>query len=500
MAYIYFPIAFIYLLPAVIFFWLSKDIVIIIMKKLQPKMNVFFTQTKRFIILRKEQIIIFIKKSAAVMKRVIKKLLSYILKICSKTKRGITKLITSKTEKKEKKKKSEIIAGCKKYIKATVGKIKSIKVKSKTDVKGETGVKDKIVKTKEVKSKTEKVSVTEQVKSQFDELDMITINAIAIMLSDTKMKAASPYIANLRKPDIKTVLLKFCQDTYFINDMDQLNKKLNKSYYKWKITRYLRKTTVFVKRGIGDTMSKKDAIRKARVTKNRYISRICETIINYESVKYIFALSKNDEISDSKRNYKLDHLSENYKDAMIYLVDILLTCTCISKMLFVERMIKRMDDNSEFKKIITNMANSIDDYNIIISKSRPVYKQYYQSELGYINGDDYLYGMAVTIMVNSIKRAENMDNKMLKINTGYKTAGDFKQDMQKWLDELSKSDFVSDIGMLILQKTTLSIKDNYDLLINAMQQLTDWEYYYNERVAYYRKERDKERYLKGDFD
>ena len=341
--------------------------------------------------------------------------------------------------------------------------------------------------------------VEEEIKWQFDNLDMITTSAIAIMLSDTKTKAASPYIKSLKKPDIRVILLKFCQDSFFATDMDQLNSLFSKSYYKWKITRYLGKITVFVKRGIGDSLPRTTAFRKARITKNRFINKICETINTFESVKYISALSGNEEISDSKRNYKLDHLSENYKDALIYLVDLLLTCTCISKMLFVERMIHNMDENSEFNKIIKNMAESIENHNLIISKSRPIYKQYYQSELGYINGDDLLYGMAITIMVNRIKKVAIKNTEKLQINRNINNTREFKQDMLRWLDGLSRSDSVDDIGTLILQRINLSINNNYGLLTNALQELTNWENYYSQRVAYYKKERDKERYLKGDF-
>jgi len=351
-----------------------------------------------------------------------------------------------------------------------------------------------------LKSNLDSGDVVEDIKRQFDNLDMITTSAIAIMLSDTKTKAASPYIKSLKKPDVRVILLKFCQDSYFATDIEQLNDLFSKSYYKWKITRYLGRLTTFIKRGIGDSLPKRIAFRKARITKNRFINKICETINTFESVKYISALSGNEEISDSKRNYKLDHLSENYKDALIYLVDLLLTCTCIAKMLFVERMIKNMDENSEFSKIITNMAQSIDNHNLIISKSRPIYKQYYQAELGYINGDDLLYGMAITIMVNRVKKVAIKNTDILQINTDLKNTRDFKQSMQKWLDELAKVDAVGDIGTLILQKITLSISGNYGLLTNALQDLTTWENYYSQRVAYYKKERDKERYLKGDFE
>jgi len=342
--------------------------------------------------------------------------------------------------------------------------------------------------------------VNERVKEQFDDLDMITISALGIMLSDTKSKAASPYIKKMKKTDIHVILLSFCRDSYFANDIEQLISLFNKSYYKKKIKKHLRKVTVFVKRGIGDSLPKKLAIRQARITKNRFIDKICETLNTFESVKYISALSGNEAISDSKRNYKLDHLSENYKDALIYLVDLLLTCTCIAKILFVERMIKNMDENSEFKKIITNMSKSIDDHNLIINKSRPIYKQYYQDELGYLNGDDLLYGMAIIIMVNRAKKVKAKEIGILQINKNQQDSLVFIEEMQKWLDALAKEDKIDDIGTLILQKITLSIENDYELLIDALQELTIWESYYERRVLYYKKERDRERYLKGDFE
>jgi len=334
---------------------------------------------------------------------------------------------------------------------------------------------------------------------------MITISAIAIMISDTKAKESSPYIKSMEKPDINTVLLKFLNETYHVTDINQLNKLFNKIYYKKKINKYMRKVLVFIKGGISDSLPKKNMwlVSRLRVSRKQlkaYIDKICETINSFESVKYISALSGNKEVSDSKRNYKLDHLSDHYKDALIYMVDFLLTCTCIAKMLFVERMIRLMPQNSEFKKIIENMASSIDDHNMIISKSRPVYKQYYQAELGYVSGDDFLYGMAITIMVNNIKKKEqlNVDTRCSQYSNYYYHV--FQNDMKSWLDDLAKEDNTTDIGALILKKIDASIYDNYDMLIDALSELLSWENYYKQRVVYHKRERDKERYLKGDFE
>ena len=334
---------------------------------------------------------------------------------------------------------------------------------------------------------------------QFNDADIITISSIAIMLSDAKSKADSPFITSMKKADIEAVLLSFCKDTYSFTNIEQLNELFSKDYYKRKVRIYLSHTVSHVKKSIRATLPKRQSGKKARKICNTYVEKICESLNTFESVKYIMALSGNDEISDSKRNYKLDHLGEYYRDALIYLVDVLLTCTCISKMLFVERMIRNIDENSEFYRIIKNMTQSTDNHNLIISKSRPIYKQYYKGELGSLNGDDLLYGMAITIMINKITKKEKDISEKQRLDSEISNLNDFIESINMWLDSLAVENNIEDIGTLILQKITCTIHGDYTLLVKALAQLTSFELYYRKQVIYYVKERAKERYLKGDF-
>jgi hypothetical protein len=107
--------------------------------------------------------------------------------------------------------------------------------------------------------------------------------------------------------------------------------------------------------------------------------------------------------------------------------------------------------------------------------------------------------MAITIMVNRVRKIAVKNADILKINRSPRNTTEFTQDMMKWMDWLAKTDEVDDIGTVILQRITLSVRDNYGMLTNALQELTNWENYYKKRVSYYKKERDKERYLIGDF-
>ena len=478
MAFIYLPAAFIYLLPAAVFLWLGNEMTIKVYKYVARYVGIFFEKVK-----------ILFKKIK------FDKIKSVFSGITNKIKKAITNIRTKLTAKSAPQAQPEP--------EPLPTPIPKSKTKSKQQPQPEPEPLPEIAAPAPVIEMPYYES--DDVTKQLDDLDMITISAMAIMLSDTKAKTASPYIKSMTKADIKVVLLRFLKETFNATDIGQLNRLFNKHFYKKKIRRYMRRILAFVKGGISDSLPKRNMwlIKRMRISGKQmktYVDKICETINSFESVKYISALSGNKETSDSKRNYKLDHLSDNYKDALIYMVDFLLTCTCISKMLFVERMIRRMPVDSEFKKIIDNMANSIEDHNLIISKSRPVYKQYYQAELGYISGDDFLYGMAITIMVNNIKKKEplNPDNQIKEYsNLNYHM---FEGDMKSWLDELAKDDKTIDIGTLILQVITLSIKNNYGLLISALSELLLWENYYKQRVEFNKREKDKERYLRGDFE
>ena len=338
------------------------------------------------------------------------------------------------------------------------------------------------------------------IKKQFDKMDIMTTSAVAIMLCETKERAMSRHIRQLEKANLQAMLLNFCKDTYFATDIRQIEKLFTGKYYRNKTKIYLKKLDGFVKSGIRVSLPKDVPASRIRNQKNIFINKACSTIRTFESVKYTPALSGNEEWSRSMRNYKLDHLNDCYKDALIYMVDILLTCTCISKMLFIERMIDKMDENAEFHQMIKNMSNSFSDHNTIISKSRPLYKQYYQSELGYISGDDLLYGFAITIMVNKMKNNSPITNN--SANSIFSESDDvagFRERMLQWLDNLAGEEGVGDVGMLILYCIKTRISDNYGFLITALSELTAWEEYYHKRVAFNEKEMERKRYLSGDF-
>lgn len=347
-------------------------------------------------------------------------------------------------------------------------------------------------------------SVRQEINDMLDSLDMITASAVAIMLSETNAKAATPFIKDFVRLDIKPVLYEFLEETYDVTDIRELDIIFSKKYYRRKINKYLRKIVVFVSRGVSDTLPDNMwFVRRMTVSSKQteaYIDKICETINTFESVKFMPALSGNQEVSGSKRNYRLDHLNDHYKDALIYLVDLLLTCTCITKMIFVEKMIRRITADSEFVRIIENLTNSIADHNQIIKKSRPVYKQFYQSELGYVNGDELLYGMAVTIMVNFIRKTEPINKDIFKLEYTPTNMTELNNNMMRWLDILAKWNYATDVGTVILQRITLLIKEDTNLLLDAFGELLNWEDFYNKRVDFHMRAREREQYLKGNID
>ena len=198
-----------------------------------------------------------------------------------------------------------------------------------------------------------------------------------------------------------------------------------------------------------------------------------------------------------------DTLDYRYKDSFRYLVDVLATCTCISKMIFIERKVKQIDDNNEFYKIIFNMAQEIKDVDVIIKKSRPIYDEFYKSTLGFIN-DELLYGISIVTLTNRINNKERSKKDKEILNIKDEKIDNFTEldiHMKEWIAFVADTYRNLEINKFILFKIidTINIK-NFDLLINSLGKTNEYSKIYYERVEHNNIVSDKDRYLKGDFE
>ena len=259
--------------------------------------------------------------------------------------------------------------------------------------------------------------------------------------------------------------------------------------------------STYIKYRIRETLSSQNRSRYVEFY-NNYIRIFMESMSMFTSIKFYKTISSYGQDYDGAEKL-FEEMDYRFKDSMRYLVDVLATCTCISKMIFVERKVKQLNKNSEFYKIISNMAKEIKDVDAVIKKSRPVYDEFYKSNLGFIN-DELLYGIAIATMTNRInhkditKKDEEIANIQEEKITDLSTLDNH---MREWIRNVSENHRSLEINRYILYKITNTIDiNNFDLLLNSLGRTNEYANLYYDSVEHNNKVSDKDRYLKGDFE
>ena len=341
-----------------------------------------------------------------------------------------------------------------------------------------------------------------KIKENFYDLDIMTINAIAKMISESREKHSSLFNNDMPEIDISNLVLAFCMDSQRIEDVFELDNLYTNTYYINKINKYCLQLSNYIKLKVKESLPSQN---KNRYTEffNKYLNILLETMETFTNIKFYKTISTYGQDYNSDRFFDGDTLDYRYKDSFRYLVDVLATCTCISKMIFIERKVKQIDDNNEFYKIIFNMAQEIKDVDVIIKKSRPIYDEFYKSTLGFIN-DELLYGIAIATLTNRINNKEisKEDKEILNIKEEkIDDLAELDTHMKEWIAFVADKYRNLEINKLILFKITDTINiKNFNLLINSLGRTNEYSKMYYESVEHNNKVSDKDRYLKGDFE
>lgn len=352
---------------------------------------------------------------------------------------------------------------------------------------------DKVLKELEMENK---------VVSSFKDLDVLTTHAIANMVSETKQKHISVFNEDMPEIDISNVLMSFVKDILYVNDEYSLNNLYTPLYYKNKINKYFGSLSNYIKKKIKDSSSSSNKSNYVSIH-NGYINILCDSMPTFEKIKFYGAISSQAEEMKKYKNYSLNDVNYKYRDSYIYMIDMLLTCTCIAKMIFVEKIVKSLDINNEFYRVVSNMAKEIDDANLIVEKTKPIYDEFYKEDLGFIN-DELLYGIAVTIIVNKIrsKDVSSSDKKILNIvNKNIDDFDIFNNDMTNWIYKTAQEYRTLEINRYIIYRIVNIINlSNFKLYFDALGETKNYNKIYYENVSHNNKVSDKERYLNGDFE
>lgn len=342
-----------------------------------------------------------------------------------------------------------------------------------------------------------------EIRKSFTNLNIISIHAIAKMITETNERSKSVFNQDMPILNISDIVMSICKDTQRFENEYEFDNLFTKQYYIKKANKECSLLTNYIKTKIRSSLNGQNKSNYINLY-NRYLDILFEQMPTFNNIKFYGTVSSQTEEIEQYKNYGVDNtISYQYRDCLIYLIDVLVTCSCIAKLLFIERKVNKIDKENEFYKIIYNMTKEIKDNDTIISKSRPIYDEFYQSSLGFIN-EELNYGIAVTIIANRIneKPFSKKDEAILEINEKKVSSFDeYEVIMNTWIRNVADKYRNLDIDKYIVFKAINTIDlNNFDLYFKALEKINDYSKIYFYNVEHNNKVTDKERYLNGDFE
>lgn len=186
-----------------------------------------------------------------------------------------------------------------------------------------------------------------------------------------------------------------------------------------------------------------------------------------------------------------------------FIADSLLTYATITHIIFLEKKINALTNGDEFYKIIDDMIKEVDDMEIVYENTLPIYKEFYESKLGFV--DEYMFRVATMIINDKVRISNDIEKEIINYQdnnySNIDNISSIDNIIKFWLESLAKDNVkVNNIDLYIIAKINdVIVQTNNELLLECLTNLKDWIKYYDSKVEYLRKESDKNRYLSGDF-
>lgn len=186
-----------------------------------------------------------------------------------------------------------------------------------------------------------------------------------------------------------------------------------------------------------------------------------------------------------------------------FIADSLLTYATITHIIFLEKKINALTNDDEFYKIIDDMIKEVDDMEIVYENTLPIYKEFYESKLGFVN--EYMFRVATMIINDKVRISNDIEKDVINYQdnnySNIDNISSIDNIIKFWLESLAKDNVkVNNIDLYTIAKINdVIVQTNNELLLECLTNLKDWIKYYDSKVEYLRKESDKNRYLSGDF-
>ena len=326
-------------------------------------------------------------------------------------------------------------------------------------------------------------------------------NNMNIYFFGTKKKTTEYY-------DLNNIILDFYLDIKDFDNLNMLNSIYNKRYFKNKFKKHFKKFLKEIYKNYYNLKSMR-LINYDYYTYRKLVDKtvdiFCQHISNIYMVKAFKVFPIKVELEKDIDDF-YQSIPIGIKNEMILVFDLLISISLMMKLLVANKVKNKINKNSEFYKILYNLINEFDDIGLIYDRTLDLYKEFYLNELNY-TFNEIDYAIIIILLFYDIKNIDGKEElKKIIEHKGEEKAinEDFNNldyNIKQWLNNIASDlryiDHVENTIVIMLMEY---ISNDFELLIKSLIYINNWCYYYDRQLEYHRKLKNKERYLKGDFE
>ena len=314
-------------------------------------------------------------------------------------------------------------------------------------------------------------------------LSLISKKALSKMLSENDNIYSTPSLKN-NKSEIRSALYQMLNDTKQFKTIFDFENLYTKGYFVNIIEKYFFEIILNVEKN------------------NEYDIEVDDLYFGCENI-YKWSLNKINYcfFDDLPKSLYIIGRTCGIKEINT-IINLLTIYSAITIIVFLESKINNLSLNDELYKIISKMITEIGDMEIIYKKLLPIYHEFYREKLGFVN--DNMFKIAIIIIKDTTDNSNEIDNSILTYGeSNYENIDNISSldnVIKFWLESLAKGDVkINNSIICIVAKIDKSIVDDNDLLLDSFHQTYKWNNYYKDKITLEKKQRNKRRYLNGDF-
>lgn len=301
----------------------------------------------------------------------------------------------------------------------------------------------------------------------------------------------------LKKVNFSELIDEFYSQTKNCKTLEEFNLVLTNKFYKEIITKHFSEVVNYIKRYI---IFNTNVNERISILKN-YNNIINNITINNTYKEFLEKYSCKFQLYSRIKIYRFDsqtipHPNKVCNIELTYILETVALCETFFRLLVIEKCVINSNSKSDFYIMVSNMTKQIKDINLVENKIG----KFYTGEFGYYS-KHYLF-KSILIFISEKENEKDFNIKKDFNNSIVETSNlqTIEEKMLEYSYSLVDKHANCDIELLMLNKIyTMLYENSFREYIYFLQRIPDYMSKLNYKREILKIEKEKERYLKGDF-